>query len=298
MNQFETANLVRLIYRATESGDVRILDDVLDEDVVEHPLNPGQLRGREPMKQLFGGLRRIIPDLSLTVEDVISKNDKVAVRSTVRGTPAIEFLGVPPSGRAITFGALDIWRVANGRVIEGWHVEDFAGVMIDLGILPLPPRRVGVAPNVTQPSIGDDAGSTEGLEGVVRRWYTAFHRCDFAAAGELLAERFVSHDPVAPGFPPNAGPDGALRDVGVAHAAFPDLDITVADLFGGSGKVAARVILRGTHLGELPGIPPTGRRVTVMGQEIWRVAEGRIVEHWGRFEELDLLQQLGVLPLP
>jgi hypothetical protein len=53
------------------------------------------------------------------------------------------------------------------------------------------------------------------------------------------------------------------------------------------GKVAARVIIRGTHLGELPSIAPTGKRAAVMGQEIWRVAGTRITEHWGRFEELD-----------
>jgi hypothetical protein len=55
----------------------------------------------------------------------------------------------------------------------------------------------------------------------------------------------------------------------------------------GIGKVAARVIIRGTHLGELPSIAPTGNRAAVMGQEIWRVAGTRITEHWGRFEELD-----------
>ena len=296
MTQVEIVNLVREIYRATETGDVSILDDVVDSDVVEHPLNPGQPRGREAMKQLFGGLSRIMPDLTLTVEDVISKDDRVAVRSIVRGTPAVAFLGVPPSGQMITFGALDMWRVADGRVVEGWHVEDFAGVLIDLGVVRLPLRRMGATPNAMEPTISDDTASAEALEGLVRRWYTALHRGDLTDAGDALAERFVNHDSVAPGLSPTEGTSGTVQTIAAAHRAFPDLDITVADVFGGAGKVAARVIVRGPPLGPLPGIPPTGRRVAIMGQEIWRVAGARITEHWGRFEELDLLQQLGVLP--
>ncbi len=298
MTRAEIENLVLGIYRATETGDASILDDVVHDDVVEHPLNPGQLRGREPLKQLFGGFSRVIPDLTLTVEDVVSKQDMVAVRSVVRGTPAMTFLGVPPKGQAITFGALDMWRVADGRVAEGWHVEDFARVLIDSGVVRLPLRRISGAPKRMEPAISDDTASPEAIEGVIRRWYTALHRGDLTAASELLAEGFVNHDSVAPGLSPAEGKEGTLQAIGVAQSAFPDLDITVADVFGGLGKVAARIIVRGTHLGALPGIPPTGKRFAVMGQEIWRVAGERIVEHWGRFEELDLLQQLGVLPLP
>jgi predicted ester cyclase len=82
------------------------------------------------------------------------------------------------------------------------------------------------------------------------------------------------------------------------HRAFPDLDVIVADMFAEHGKVVTRVITRGTHLGPLPHIPPTARRTAVMGHEIWHVVNGLILEHWGRFEDLDLLQQLGVLPTP
>jgi len=297
MTQAEIENVVLGIYRATETGDVSILDDVVHDDVVEHPLNPGQLRGREPLKQLFGGFSKVIPDLSLRIEDVVSQRDMVAVRSVVRGTPAVTYLGVPPNGQVITFGAVDMWRVAGGRVAEGWHVEDFARVLIELGVVQLPWRRISRAPDGTQPPISDDTASADAIEGVVLRWYTALHRGDVAAASALLAEGFVNHDSIAPGLSPADGRDDTLQTLGLVQSAFPDIDITVADVVCGSGNVAARVIVRGTHLGPLPGILATGKRFAVMGQEIWRVAAERIVEHWGRFEELDLLQQLGVLPL-
>ena len=289
--------IVEPIYRATETGEVSLLDAAVTDDVIEHPLNPGQVPGRDALKQTFGGFHLIVPDLRLTVEDMIAAADKVAVRSSMRGTPAGEYLGVPANGRPLSFTAIDIWRIADGRAAEVWHVEDFARVLIDWGMLPLPPREppaTSSAPAVPagRPTPADDTQS------LVRRWYQAVHRGELAAVEELLDPGYLGHDPVGPGLTVTPGPDGARHDVAALRAAFPDLDITLADLFAEADKVVARVLVRGTQLGPLPGIPPTGRRMAVMGNQIWRIAGGRIAEQWGRFEELDLFQQIGVLPVP
>jgi predicted ester cyclase len=141
----DNKRLAQPIYTATESGDVAILESVLAEDVVEHPLNPGQVRGREAIKQMFGGFSVIVPDLSLVTEDVVADGHRVAFRSTMRGTPVMPYLGVDPARRSMTFGAIDIWRIANGRVVEGWHVEDFLRILVDWGAVDLP-RRVDLDP--------------------------------------------------------------------------------------------------------------------------------------------------------
>jgi len=62
-------------------------------------------------------------------------------------------------------------------------------------------------------------------------------------------------------------------------------------------KVVSRFTFQGTHTGEFMGIAPTGREVTVMQISIDRIADGKIVEHWGLVDQLSLLQQLGVGPL-
>src|SRR5262249_15382890 len=138
----ETINkeIVRPIYVATETGDVSLLDAALWEDAVEHPLNPGQVRGREAIKQLFGALSAIVRDLTLTIQDMVAEGDTVAVRSIVHGFPVESYLGIPANGRSMEFEAIDMWRIENGRVAEGWHVEDFVRVMIDWGVLPLAAR--------------------------------------------------------------------------------------------------------------------------------------------------------------
>jgi predicted ester cyclase len=63
-------------------------------------------------------------------------------------------------------------------------------------------------------------------------------------------------------------------------------------------KVASRVSLSATHQGEFQGIPPTGKQVMQTGIDLLRIAGGKVVERWGEFDNLGLLQQLGVLPPP
>ena len=70
-----------------------------------------------------------------------------------------------------------------------------------------------------------------------------------------------------------------------AHAAFPDMRITVEDMIAEDDRVAARVVMRGTHQGEFQGIAPTGNRVQVRAMDMFRIAEDKIVEHWGHGDD-------------
>lgn len=78
--------------------------------------------------------------------------------------------------------------------------------------------------------------------------------------------------------------------------AFPDAQATVEDLLADGDKVVARVSIRATHKGTFRGIAPTGKPITVMGINIFRIANGKLVEHWGLTDRLTVLQQVGVVP--
>ena len=80
--------------------------------------------------------------------------------------------------------------------------------------------------------------------------------------------------------------------------AFQDLRMAEADSVKEGDKVALRWLLSGTHKGEFMGVAATGRRVEAMGMDIVRVANGEIVEHWGEFDAVGLLRQIGVIPQP
>ncbi len=82
------------------------------------------------------------------------------------------------------------------------------------------------------------------------------------------------------------------------HSAFPDVHMDVEDMIAEGDKVVARVSVSGTHQGEFMGIDPTGNRVTITGIDILRIVDGKVVEHWGNFDDLGMLQQLGVMEQP
>jgi steroid delta-isomerase-like uncharacterized protein len=120
-------------------------------------------------------------------------------------------------------------------------------------------------------------------------------RGDQAALEELLDPDFVDHDAL-PGQPP--GREGHKQILAAFRSAFPDLNVTTEDIVAEGDKVVSRWTARGTHQGELLGIAPTGNGVTIKGIDVLRVAEGRIVERWAQFNDLEMMQQLGVVPPP
>ena len=119
------------------------------------------------------------------------------------------------------------------------------------------------------------------------------NRGNLRVLDELCAPNVVDHS-MPPGFP--AGIAGVKQMVTMYRSAFPDMRATIEDLIAEGDKVVARWSATGTHRGELMGIPATGKRVAVTGIGIDRFAGGKMVEHWEIYDQLSLMQQLGVVP--
>jgi steroid delta-isomerase-like uncharacterized protein len=113
---------------------------------------------------------------------------------------------------------------------------------------------------------------------------------------ELLAPDAVGHDPALPG--PVVGPDALKETARGYRSAFPDLSFSIDQTIAEGEYVACRWTSRGTHKGELFGIPATGKEATVTGMSIDRWQNGKIVESWVNWDALGLLQQLGAVPAP
>jgi steroid delta-isomerase-like uncharacterized protein len=93
------------------------------------------------------------------------------------------------------------------------------------------------------------------------------------------------------------GAQGFREFVVMYRKAFPDLRLTTDEQIAEGENVVTRWTATGTHEGELMGIPATGKQATTAGINIARVAGGKIVEGWGLFDQLGLLQQIGVVPV-
>jgi steroid delta-isomerase-like uncharacterized protein len=110
---------------------------------------------------------------------------------------------------------------------------------------------------------------------------------------ELLAPDYVNHSPGIPDQP--EGSEGVRAVVAMLRSGMPDLRVVIEDMIAEGDKVAVRYTLEGTHEGELFGIPPTGQHLSI---SVERVSEGKIRELWRITDTLDMMQQLGVIPMP
>lgn len=127
----------RWIEEAWGKGDLTALHAVAAVDVVDHNPMPGLPSGLAGQQAIILMLRAAFPNGTNTLEDVIAEGGKVVDRHTFRGTHTGEFMGIPPTGKTVTFGGIEITRIANGQIVEIWHQEDLLGLMQQLGVIPV-----------------------------------------------------------------------------------------------------------------------------------------------------------------
>jgi predicted ester cyclase len=119
-----------------------------------------------------------------------------------------------------------------------------------------------------------------------------YAQANLELADELVHPDFVDHEPRHAEGP--TGPASVRSTVERLHGAFGDLSFTVEDELAESDKVVQRVTMSGRHTGALMGRGPNGGQFAVRHIYIWRIADGKLVEHWGSRDDLGLLQQLGL----
>jgi steroid delta-isomerase-like uncharacterized protein len=125
---------------AVNTRDPEVISKTIDELVAPDALIPNPLpieaTGAQVLKEVFGRLHRAFPDLRVTVEDVIAEGDKVVSRNSVTGTHHGEYMGIPPTGKTVTYNEIFIVRFVKGRVAETWGVVDVLSQMRQLGVIP------------------------------------------------------------------------------------------------------------------------------------------------------------------
>jgi steroid delta-isomerase-like uncharacterized protein len=124
---------------AVNTGDPEVISKTIDELVepdaqIRTPLQI-EATGAQLLKEVFGRLIKAFPDLHITVEDLIAEGDKVVARDSVTGTHQGEYMGIPPTGKSITYNEIFIVRFVNGRIAETWGVVDVLSQMRQLGAI-------------------------------------------------------------------------------------------------------------------------------------------------------------------
>jgi predicted ester cyclase len=143
---------------------------------------------------------------------------------------------------------------------------------------------------------GEGGVTTEHNKRLVHRALQEIYaRGDLELANELVHPDFVDHEPAHSEQP--TGPESVKQTVRSLQSAFGGLRFVVEDEIAQGDKVVQLVTMSGRHTGPLMGREPTGKGFAVRHIYIWRVADDKIVDHWGSRDDLGLLGQLGLIPV-
>jgi steroid delta-isomerase-like uncharacterized protein len=112
------------------------LDAFISSNHVDHTLPPSLPPTPEGSKRAIAMYLTAFPDLHLSVEDMIAQGDKVVIRFTSRGTQTRAFAGIPPTGKHVTVSSILIARIADGKIVEQWGLDDQIGMLQQLGVIP------------------------------------------------------------------------------------------------------------------------------------------------------------------
>ncbi len=114
-------------------GDWRLFDELFADDFVDHTTQPGTTPDKAGVRKLYGYLREAFPDFHADIHWQLADGDRVTTYKTYHGTHRGTFLGVPPTHRKITFEAVDVMRVRDGKITDHWGVGNLLSIMQQLG---------------------------------------------------------------------------------------------------------------------------------------------------------------------
>lgn len=132
---------VRRFYEEMLSGhNLGVAADLFTADFIDHdPEDPdGRLSGVDGAREEVGVYIAAFPDMEVRVDDIFGEGDRVVVRGTLRGTHRGAFAGIPPTGKAVTVGAMQTFRMVDGKIAEAWLSIDRLGMLQQLGVMPAP----------------------------------------------------------------------------------------------------------------------------------------------------------------
>ena len=114
--------VVRQLFEAPKKQDLALLNDLVAPDYFNHTR---QLQGREEYIQWLTGHYKTFPDFHVSLDDIIAEGDLVCIRMTVTGTHKGEYRGIAPTGKKIKIRSVQIYRIVDGKAVEGWTDFNF-----------------------------------------------------------------------------------------------------------------------------------------------------------------------------
>ena len=274
-----------------------IVEELISADMQGHAPT-GEFTGYEGERQTILGTVEALPDLVVTIDEMIAEDNKVALLTTYQGTHTGTLMGqIPPTGAEVTLTGGILFHFDKGKIVEAWSYLDMLGLMQQIGVTtPARPAPEDYAWKPSSPLTGE-AGDPEVNKTMVMRFVDeVWNEKDLEPIVELFhPESFGNNPPVSYMYAPymsDTRDEAFTQSVADYLAAIPDMVVTVHDIVAEGDKAMAHWTVNGTHDGELAGIPATGRTVTFSGHTMYRFADGQIVESWWAWDIMGLMQQI------
>jgi steroid delta-isomerase-like uncharacterized protein len=129
----------RLVEEGLNKRNAALIDEVYSTEYIGHdPDRPAPRRVEDLKQGMVGLLGKVFPDAQYSIEDLVAENDMVVWHWTFHATHQGELMGIPATGKAISFSGVNIFRMNNGRVVEDWVYRDTVGMLRQLGAMPPP----------------------------------------------------------------------------------------------------------------------------------------------------------------
>ncbi|MEU5847003.1 ester cyclase family protein [Saccharopolyspora shandongensis] len=258
------------------------------ENFRNHDPAPGENPGLAGATAFLRSIYAAFSGFQTTLDQQVAEDDLVAGQWSQTFVNTGPYLNFPASGNRIDIGGITITRVRDSRILEQWEARDAVSLVSQMGV----PSPLG--------PLEDDEPATdrdEANKALARRFfYDVWSNGKLELIDELFAPEFTNGLPL-PGQRP--GVAGVRQLVRRLRSAFPDGSVSVDLQLATEDRVVSRYTFRGTHRGTFRGVPATGKTVEVTGIGIHAVGPGgRITAHWGYFDDMTLIMQLGLLTLP
>jgi steroid delta-isomerase-like uncharacterized protein len=128
----------RWLEAAWNEKNLDVADEVVSDNYVAHRPGPPPPPGVAGVKQAISGWWAAFPDISLTIHHLVAEGDRVVDHTTLSGTHQGAFMGIPPTGKHFKLESININRMENGKIVEGWGEADMMGMLQQLGVIPSP----------------------------------------------------------------------------------------------------------------------------------------------------------------
>ncbi len=137
MSPEENKGIVRRVIEEGVNGrNLAVFDELISPTFVDHEADGSEPGGPEGEKELLSSVRESFPDWRWEIEDMLAVEDKVVTRYVARGTHRGEYMGAPPTGKAVAFTGINIVRLEEGKMVESWGNSDQLGWLRQIGVVP------------------------------------------------------------------------------------------------------------------------------------------------------------------